>query len=237
MSADSESSGEIDAGPGDAEVVEYLKANRDFFERHPDMLDHLHISHGSGDAASLVEKQVSVLRERNVDIRRRLAGLTDNARDNDALYELTRKLVLELLESTTLEELAAAFMRSMTEDFEVEHAGLILFGDPSRSSGPCRVESAESARVEIGALIKGGTAVRGPLREREASYLFPAAGGVGSAAVMPLRHGGELGVIAIGSSDAHYYSADMGTLFLGHIADVLARLIPGLQRRERPGHQ
>ena len=46
---------------------------------------------------------------------------------------------------------------------------------------------------------------------------------------MPLLAGhSELGVIAVGSSDPNHYSANMGTLFLNHIADVLVRLLPRL---------
>ena len=56
----------------DETVREYLKNNSDFLQRNPDMLDYLHISHASGSAVSLVEKQVSVLRERNIDMRHRL---------------------------------------------------------------------------------------------------------------------------------------------------------------------
>ena len=69
----------------DEQVREYLKLNGDFLQRNPDMLDHLHISHASGSAVSLVEKQVSVLRERNIDMRHRLNALTANARDNGKL--------------------------------------------------------------------------------------------------------------------------------------------------------
>ena len=97
----------------DEEVRNYLKSNSDFFQRHADMLDHLHISHSSGSAVSLVEKQVSVLRERNMEMRKRLNNLTANARDNDRLYDLTRNLVLELLEANSLDALCASFTRSM----------------------------------------------------------------------------------------------------------------------------
>ena len=73
---------------------EYLKNHDDFLQRNPDMLDFLlHISHASGSAISLVEKQVSVLRERNMDMRQRLKTLTANARDNDKLYEQTRVMI------------------------------------------------------------------------------------------------------------------------------------------------
>jgi uncharacterized protein YigA (DUF484 family) len=213
----------------DEEVRDYLKEHSDFFERHPDMLDHMHISHSSGSAVSLVEKQVSVLRERNVEMRKRLNSLTGNARDNDKLYELTRKLILGLLEANSLDELGQAFSSALTGDFGVEHASIILFGDPQQSTEHCRIESADTARIEIGALIRGKKSVCGALRKEELSYLFPNAGDVGSAAVMPLCNSTDLGVIAVGSSDANYYTSSMGTLFLGHIADVLVRLAPRLQ--------
>jgi uncharacterized protein YigA (DUF484 family) len=212
----------------DEEVRDYLKDNSDFFERHPDMLDYLHISHRSGSAVSLVEKQVSVLRERNMEMRKRLNSLTENARHNDKLYEATRKLVLKLLEATDRDTLGAAFSSSMREDFDVEHASLILFGDPLDSTTQCRVESADSARIEIGALIKARKAICGALRRQELTYLFPQAGDVGSAAVMPLHNQEDLGVIAVGSDDAGYYAPGMGTLFLHHIADVIVRLLPRL---------
>jgi uncharacterized protein YigA (DUF484 family) len=212
----------------DETVREYLKNHSDFFQRHPDMLDFLHVSHASGSAVSLVEKQVSVLRERNVEMRQRLNALTANARHNDRLYEQTRRLVLALLDAQCLPALCAAFTTAMRDDFEVEQASIILFGDRHQAPEGVRVESAERARIEIGPLLRGRKALCGPLRKEELNYLFPDAGAVGSAAVMPLVSGEELGVIAVGSSDAHRYSSSMGTLFLQHIAEVLVRLLPRL---------
>ncbi len=215
-------------GLSDARVRDYLKENPDFFDHHPDMLDHLQITHKAGSAVSLVEKQVSVLRERNMEMRKRLNTLTGNARDNDRLYDLTRQLVLTLLEAKNLEELAASFCQGLRDDFGVDHVSFILFGDPKDSGEHCRVDAAERARIEIGALTKGQSAVCGTLREEELQYLFPDSTGVGSAAVAPLVRGGDLGVIAVGSDDPHYYSATTGTLFLGHLGDVVVRLLPRL---------
>lgn len=210
------------------QVRNFLREHVDFFERHPDILDHIQVSHSSGEAVSLVEKQVSVLRERNMEMRRRLNSLTSNARDNDRLYELTRKTVLSLMEAEDLDDLSSRFLSSMRGDFEVEYASFILFSDTSATAGSYRVESADSARREIGALIKSRTPVCGTLRGEELRYLFPEAGHVGSAAVVPIFKGGELGVIAVGSQDPLRYSAGMGTVFLSHIADVMARLLPRL---------
>jgi uncharacterized protein YigA (DUF484 family) len=225
-----------DPALSDERVRDYLMEHIDFFERHPDMLDQLQVSHSSGSAVSLVEKQVSVLRERNMEMRKRLNTLTSNARDNDHLYELTRKLILALMESGDVDELSETFLKGMLEDFQVEHASFILFGNPGPASGGCRVEAPESARIEIGALIKGGLPVCGTLRGEELRYLFPEAGQVGSAAVAPLIRGGELGVIAVGSDDPHRYGANVGTLFLDHIAEVLVRLLPKLDYTT-PGEQ
>ena len=47
-----EQQGELELN--DEAVREYLKNHDDFLQRHPDMLDYLHISHGSGSAVSLV---------------------------------------------------------------------------------------------------------------------------------------------------------------------------------------
>ncbi len=229
MSASNERAGAVqiaDAELNDELVREYLKVNDDFLERNPDMLDYLHISHRSGGAVSLVEKQVSVLRERNTDMRHRLNTLTGHARENDLLYEKTRELVLRLLEAASTADLYEAFTTAMAEDFDVDHACMILYGE---GGDGYRSESLEDARVEIGPLLRSNKAVSGTLRAEELKFLFPEGGEVGSAALMPLSAAGEpVGLIAVGSSDANRYNSNVGTLFLSHIADVIVRLLPRL---------
>ncbi|MCP5127950.1 MAG: DUF484 family protein [Pseudomonadales bacterium] len=219
----------------DEAVRQFLKDNGDFLERNPDLLDHLHVSHASGSAVSLVEKQISVLRERNVDIRHSLKTLTRNARENDKLFEQTRALVVKLLEAESVAELYEVFMSSMQDNFEVEFASMILFDNPG-GAGACRVDSLENAKSHIGALLSGRKPICGALRREEFNYLFnPAGSGQqfqqgGSAAIMTLNDGTLRGLIAVGSSDATRYASDMGVLFLSHIAEVILRLTPRLSR-------
>ena len=61
----------------------------------------------------------------------------------------------------------------------------------------------------------------GTLRKEELSYLFPDAGEMGSAALMPLSNGAQLGLIAVGSSDANRYTAN------GHPVPVTYRRCDG----------
>lgn len=215
----------------DTAVEQYLQKHPDFLHRHAELLDHIDIPHASGNAVSLVEKQVSILRERNIDMRHRLAVLTENARRNDLLYEQTRALTLKLLEANTLSDLHNIFKASMAQDFEVEFCTMILFGDAMLASDDLRMDTAERARNEVGALLRNRKPLCGALRQEELGYLFPDTGNVASAAVMPiLTEYNELGIIAVGSSDASRYDSNMGTLFLTYIADVLARLIPSMER-------
>jgi uncharacterized protein YigA (DUF484 family) len=226
------------AGLNDDVVRDYLKNHDDFLQRNPDMFDYLHISHASGSSISLVEKQVSVLRERNKDMRQRLKLLTANARDNDALFELTRALVLKLLDANSVAELYNTFMEAMTGDFRADYATMILYANDSgdhdggHSGGEgWRTETQETVKREIGSLFRGHKAVCGALRNEELVFLFPSGSGAGSAALMPLSlsNGGHLGLLAVGSADANYYNNKVGTLFLSHLADVLAKLLARLQ--------
>jgi hypothetical protein len=220
--------------PEEAQVRDYLERHPDFFQRHPDMLRALHIPHASGDAVSLVERQVSVLRERNVDLRHRLRDLTDAARDNEALYTNTRNLVLELLEADSLDSLFATFTRCMQSAFKTDYCAIIVYGEADDSQrGASRRMPRDTAAERIGALLRSGKPACGALRAEEFSFLFPSAGASGSAAVVPLVYRDEtLGLVAVGSSDAKRYHTHMGTVFLEHIAAVIARL---LQRTELAG--
>ena len=118
---------EQDTGLNDDVVSDYLRENHDFLQRHPDMLDYLQISHPTGSAVSLVERQVSVLRERNMDMRHRLNALTSSARANDKLFEQSSQLVLQLLEADSPAAIYDIFMTAMTNEFDVEFACMVLY--------------------------------------------------------------------------------------------------------------
>jgi uncharacterized protein len=67
------------------QVIDYLRQHPDFFVQQEDLLCDLTLRHDSGPAVSLLERQVSVLRERNMQMRRRLAAMVEIARENDTL--------------------------------------------------------------------------------------------------------------------------------------------------------
>lgn len=209
-------------------VADYLKRHPDFFTRRDDLLAELELVHPTGGAVSLLERQVAILRDRNMEMRHRLNALLDNARDNDRLFEQTKRLTLRLLEATTLDQLVDTFTQGLRNDFKVEFATLIGFGNPLAHRGArTRIVSVADARGQIEGLLSSNKAVCGVLRPEELRFLFPEHHAqVGSAAVVPLSGNHPLGVLAIASSDPAYFRSSMGTLFLGYIGEVLERLLP-----------
>lgn len=209
-------------------VADYLKRHPDFFQQRDDLLQDLEVTHPAGGAVSLLERQVAVLRDRNMDMRHRLSQLLDTARDNDRLFEQTKQLVLKLLEAPTLDAVVDTFVNGLQRDFNVDFATLVLFGNPQAHRGVrSRMTTLGEARAQIEGILKSSKAVCGVLRPEEVQFLFPEHNRqIGSVAVVPLSFGYPLGVLAIASADAQYFRSSMGTLFLGYIAEVLNRLLP-----------
>jgi uncharacterized protein len=217
------------ADPLDPEqVAAFLQENPHFFEAHQDLLTELSLPHESGSAVSLIERQVAVLRERNMDMRHRLSKLLDNARDNDKLFDKTKRLVLTLLEGQDMGDIIDALFYCFDKDFNIQFTTLYLFGNIDKiPSSQAQVVSIAQARESIGNLLKSNRAMCGTLNQKEMQFLFGKyADEIGSVATVPLMHGSVFGMLAIGNRDPHYYRSSMGTLFLGYIAEVLNRLLP-----------
>ena len=210
----------------DDHIRDFLVRNPDYFQRHPDLLSLLQIPHASGSAVSLVERQVSVLRERNVDLRHRLRDLGSTARHNDQLFAETRSLVLALLEAHDAVGIEQALMRVLRDNLDVEYATLTLFEEQFGSDSSLRCVPENQLIGHLGSILGRASAGCGALRADAFAGLFPGARMVGSAAVALIElDGARLGAVAVGSSDAAYYSEDTGTLFLEFAAEVLARLL------------
>ena len=210
------------------QVEQYLRSNPGFFVDHSELLADISLPHASGNAISLVERQVSVLRENNMDMRHRLSALLDNARVNDKLYEKTKRVTLAMLEGQDLGDIIDALRYSFDNEFKIPYTAVILYGDSDAvPSCEARVVEMTEAREHIGNLIKSNKATSGLLQAEEKEFLFGADGKkIGSVATAPLIHGSAFGLLALGHEDPEYYRSSMGTLFLSYIAEVLNRLLP-----------
>ncbi|WP_426206644.1 DUF484 family protein [Pseudomonas sp. TWP3-1] len=209
-----------------AAVAAYLEAHPDFFIEHEELLPAMRIPHQRGDTISLVERQMSILRDRNIEMRHRLSHLMDVARDNDRLFDKTRRLILTLMDAATLEDVVIGVEDSLRQDFQVPFVSLILLGDNPAPVG--RWETHADAQVAIGGLLTEGKSVSGVLREHELDFLFgeEQRTQIGSTAVVAVSNQGIHGILAIASRDPQHYKSSVGTLFLSYIAEVMGRVLP-----------
>jgi uncharacterized protein YigA (DUF484 family) len=120
----------IDEELSEQAVHDYLAAHPDFFERHSTLLSSLNLPHASGGAVSLVERQISVLRQKDLKLERQLKELIEVARANDTLAAKIHELTLQLLATTDLQKTIAAIEEAMRSGFGADHAVLVLFAEP-----------------------------------------------------------------------------------------------------------
>ena len=117
-------------GLSEAQVVEYLRQHPGFFVDHDYLLREIRVPHDSGRAISLVERQVQVFREQRDQLQRELGNLIAIARENDRFFEKSKRLLINLIEAKSLEEVVIMIEESVRNDFGLDCASLLLFGDP-----------------------------------------------------------------------------------------------------------
>jgi uncharacterized protein YigA (DUF484 family) len=216
-------------GLNDTTVAEYLQTYPDFFERNSPLLTKLRLPHlrDSGATVSLVERQVEVLRERNQSLDRKLKELVDVARANDALADRIHRLSQRLIRAHSLPETISAVETSLREDFDAMHSVLVLFLEQARTlEGAGRfLRSAEPTDPDIKSfesLLQSGKPRCGQIRDGQRDYLFGKDSiEIGSVALTPLGPKGELGILAIGASDAERFHPAMSTEFLSRIGELV----------------
>lgn len=207
-----------DLDPKDVEA--FLRANPNFLQDRPGLLAVLNLPHGGEGAVSLIERQVSVLRERNIASRQKLNALTDIGRQNDRLLEATRQSILALLGAENRGELSRTWIEQIRDTFRAD-AGVLLWMD---------THSEDEAALVADKLIRQGESFSGVLRPEEMRALFNTEAIEGSAAVSAVRDGEQVvGVLAVASRDPRRYQPEDGTLFLDYLAEVVGQL-PSSQR-------
>ena len=214
------------SAPEDEAVVRYLREHPEFFARHPRLLAELSLPHEAGTAVSLVERQVTLLRERNIDTRKRLAQLVDAAHTNDALFEKTRRLTLALLDARTPDDIDKTLCTELLASFRADHVACHYSAVTPFPRKKHLVPHPSSAALPLVQLSRSGNGVMcGTIRDDEYRSLFGESAGHASAALVGIQSPKLTGLLAIGSRDPARFSAEMGPLFVRYLGDVLVRVL------------
>ncbi len=154
MSSDNSAAEKIETEGGDdisaIDVANYLKANPEFFIEHVDVLADLSLPNESGKAISLLERQVTILRDRGMDARHKLNNLLENARNNDQLFDTTRNLVLALLRAKDVTEMCNVAQDQLSNHANIDACEIILMErEGLQVSGSIRTESTHALKEKF----------------------------------------------------------------------------------------
>jgi len=222
----------------DAEVAEYLSKHPQFFNNHLDLLQILDIPHQSGDAVSLIERQLQVLRQSNRDAKSRFNKVLNVAKDNEQHFENTKGLTLELLDfllnqlsaGEAFETLFALFEKRFPAYLAADEFRFIILDFPESAqhhfSHPrIKYISSEAFARDFQNLSRLQKTLCGNLLKDERSFLFDErAEKIASCAVAPLKYNQFSALLAIGNRDGEHFHKGLGTLFLDHIAEIVSRV-------------
>ena len=198
------------------DVEQFLRENPDFLQNRPALLAALNLPHGGEGAVSLVERQVAILRERNITSRQKLVELSEIGRENDRLLEAARQTILALLNAVDRGHATLIWSEQACSTFGAEMGTLVWFGNAPKGEGPESV---------VHQLTQETGAFSGPVSAQDMETLFGRGAITGSVAVSCVRKGEEvIGALAVGASDAGRYRREDGTLFLDYIAEVIGQL-------------
>lgn len=212
-------------------IAEYLQANPEFFERHAGLLSSLRLPHDAGGpSVSLVERQVLVLRQKNLKLERKLNELLDVARSNDALATRIHALAMLMLATPDQASAVQVLEQQLRLSFNADQSVLVVFDDPAGStvaSGASRflrvVEREDPAVAPFRTFLQSNAPRCGQVRDAQRDYLFGAGNvEIGSVALVPLGEKSEVGFLAIGSRDADHFHPGMSIDFLARLGELVS---------------
>lgn len=209
------------------DLVDFLRDNGDIFIRHPELLELLDLSDDRG-AASLLEKQVSTLKNRLASFQSQQFELIEVARENEQISDSFSRIICQLIGFSNLSEFASEFPKALRQTFEIDEVAF------KTSQAASRRPNENLGYEDAVRRLSNNEAVCDDRWPSNIMALF-FSDKVRSAALVPMKsaeNGETLGILALGSSDPKRYTNELGTAHLnrlGLMAGIcLARLQPAI---------
>lgn len=217
-----------------AQVEQYLREHPEFFNEHLHLLEKITIPHPSGNAVSLISKQLEIFRAKHQELESQLTELIEIARDNDTSYVRMHKLTLALLDAKTIEEAVANLETVLSEYFLTDFVAIrILKNNPDATISNLYIEPDSEELKPFSKELANNQPTCGRPTLTQAKILFgDSALDVSSYAIMPMMFTELEGFLAIGSREDGRFHYSMGSLFLTQMSEIVGtRLISLLQEQ------
>lgn len=213
--------------PWEEAVGRYLEQTPEYFMRHPELLSALALPHqDTGSAVSLVERQVRVLRERHDRIARQLQELIGFARDNDQLGERVQRFALAMIDADSIDDVLDTAHDMLRQEFSLDGVAVRLTGNPRPACARPEFTDADD-QVLDGLLTRlverNGLPLCGAVHDAATlAALFGApSADIRSTAVIGITRHALRGVLVLASHDAQRFRADMGSVYLVRLGELL----------------
>ncbi len=211
------------------QVIDYLIEHPDFFNQNALLLADMSIPHESGGAISLIERQVSLLRERNRQFEARLRDMVDAVHDNQRLNNSLHRLAINLFMADSLDDVIAIVMEELRGHLDSEFTVIRLLSRDKKllKNQPERYLPGDHPKLELfSRLIDEKRIQCGRLSDEQIRFLFgDEANKIASGASVPLCDAETFGILALGSQDEHRYHPGMGTEFLQQLSDLVSAAV------------
>lgn len=197
--------------PRDVEI--FLLENLDFFKDRESLISELKFNHSSaGTASSLLERQIHRLRDEQKELMDLLSSFMKTASLNEDLFNKSKDLTLNILGSTSNEEITKTVKQAFLEKFNVDVCELSFYEN----------EEIEDLENKTGLSLHKGAIHCGPYAKEKISTIFKNQE-VQSMVLSVFISGKKIGILALGSFDRSKYLGDEDTTFIQYIRDIIEK--------------
>jgi uncharacterized protein YigA (DUF484 family) len=200
------------------QIAIYLLENPQFFVHHPQLVEKFKIPHSHKGSVSLVELQSEQLRKKVRTLSHKLHQLISIAKKNEEIYRIYADLNLRVLSCTNIDDLQFILEEVIQENLNLASVALKPF------KGAHALPEIQR-HLFLEKRFKWQKHFFGRISEHERKLLFGAQD-ANSVALLLLGHGGELGILAIGSKDPGHFNPEMDTLLITQLQQFLGILLP-----------
>ena len=218
----------------DEGVAVYLTENPDYFVKNPEVLKQLNIPHAlNGNVQSLIERQVSILREENKELKKAIKHNDDLSDVQRHLKQHVYQFTFELLSVETVSELYRLLCLSLGKWFAATWVRLFIFDGNSKMEhiGGIHFLGHESKlRFNFTELLNRNKPLCSSLQTEQLQMLFnQETDRVKSNLVIPVKQADWNGLFVLGSIERDQYGVGEELDLLVYVSELVSYKLEQLQ--------
>ena len=205
------------------DLTQFLRDNPDIFQQHPELLENLNLS-DTRDAPSLLERQITTLKNRLSEFHSQHSDFIEVARENEQISDTFTDVICQLIAYNNLSEFSSELPKLIRNAFEIDE---VTF--KSTQSLSHKANESQGFNDALRRLRSNQATCDNRWPSNILSIFF--SDSIKSAALIPMTtdsKGDILGILALGSKNSDRYSNELGTAHLNRLGIMsgicLARL-------------